>query len=212
MERTYSITSFKGLSSFIKDWTISEYVEDLAVLTGINLDGKENLFEIDLESFKKDLGEKYTEYINGLFSKVFSSQCGMSLIFLKMSSPKDYSVATDVIECSMVVDNPDMLYKEVRTLLDLHKEKLAPIIKEKHSSSKGWHSLMSNNIDDWTLPHVLEQEGLPYLECAMEYILMVVLDCPDLQERFIDECYIDSDLEARHYIYCTDDELNEKLC
>jgi hypothetical protein len=42
MEHAYQIASFKGLndSVFLNSQTISDYVEDLSVLTGINLDGK----------------------------------------------------------------------------------------------------------------------------------------------------------------------------
>lgn len=212
MEHAYQIASFKGLndSVFLNSQTISDYVEDLSVLTGINLDGKEHLFELDLSSFKKDLGTVYTQYLNELLQQVFGE--GIRLVFQKVVSPNDYSRATDVIECALLIDEPNKFYDLVREKLMKYKEKIAPMIETNHSSSKCWFSLMSKNIDDWVRPHVIEQEGLPYLEYAMEYIVSVELDISDLQDKFVDEWYIDSDIMSRHYIYCTDEELNEKLC
>ena len=142
----------------------------------------------DYWQHKEDIGEMFTDEINGKISEIFPS---FRYTFEKVISPKQYNYSTDEIYA-----RADFEWDEIMKYLADNKDAFDSYAKDNFTSYDGYWSFVPNNYDEF-----IEKMGLADARNLSSFIYGVVEFAlyhtfgDDIRNELNDDVYYDIDFE-----------------
>jgi len=122
-------------------------------------------WKVNLDTFKKELGEFYTTEIEKRYREVFGNT--FKLEFSEFWSPREYNFRNDVIYAKLIVGNNGEFESALVEKMNEHSDVIAKVINDRHSSRSGFASLMSNDFNEWIVK--INEFDTQYIGYAMYY-------------------------------------------
>lgn len=171
------LASFEGFYCSI--WSPDDDVYNYSVEEGAEEDKD---FTVDYKGYQKAVCEKYTDVWEEWMQEYIHED--IKLEFLQVWQPRFYNYVNDA--CEVRISLTHQAKKAIIEKIINHRDKIAGWIKENHTSSSGFISLLSNDIDDWggwVLFNTKAYHQANYLAYMLYYIVKAELEA----EGYTDE-------------------------
>lgn len=171
------LVSFEGFYCSI--WSPDDDVYNYSVEEGAEEDKD---FTVDYKGYQKAVCEKYTDVWEEWMQEYIHED--IKLEFLQVWQPRFYNYVNDA--CEVRISLTHQAKKAIIEKIINHRDKIAGWIKENHTSSSGFISFLSNDIDDWggwVLFNTNAYHQASYLAYMLYYIVKAELEA----EGYTDE-------------------------
>lgn len=171
------LASFEGFYCSI--WSPDDDVYNYSVENGAEEDED---FTVDYKGYQKAVCEKYTDVWEEWMQQYIHED--IKLEFLQVWQPRFYNYVNDA--CEVRINLTHQAKKAIIEKVKIHRDKIAGWIKENHTSTSGFLSFLSNDIDDWggwVLFNTEAYHQANYLAYMLYYIVKAELEA----EGYIDE-------------------------
>lgn len=171
------LASFEGFYCSI--WSPDDDVYNYSVEEGAEEDKN---FTVDYKGYQKAVCEKYTDVWEEWMQEYIHED--IKLEFLQVWQPRFYNYVNDA--CEVRISLTHQAKKAIIEKIINHRDKIAGWIKENHTSSSGFISFLSNDIDDWggwVLFNTNAYHQASYLAYMLYYIVKAELEA----EGYTDE-------------------------
>lgn len=171
------LASFEGFYCSI--WSPDDDVYNYSVEEGAEEDKD---FTVDYKGYQKAVCEKYTDVWEEWMQEYIHED--IKLEFLQVWQPRFYNYVNDA--CEVRISLTHQAKKAIIEKIINHRDKIAGWIKENHTSSSGFISFLSNDIDDWggwVLFNTNAYHQASYLAYMLYYIVKAELEA----EGYTDE-------------------------
>lgn len=171
------LASFEGFYCSI--WSPDDDVYNYSVEEGAEEDKD---FTVDYKGYQKAVCEKYTDVWEEWMQEYIHED--IKLEFLQVWQPRFYNYVNDA--CEVRISLTHQAKKAIIEKVINHRDKIAGWIKENHTSSSGFISFLSNDIDDWggcVLFNTEAYHQANYLAYMLYYIVKAELEA----EGYTDE-------------------------
>lgn len=164
------LASFEGFYCSI--WSPDDDVYNYSVEEGAEEDKD---FTVDYKGYQKAVCEKYTDVWEEWMQEYIHED--IKLEFLQVWQPRFYNYVNDA--CEVHISLTHQAKKAIIEKVINHRDKIAGWIKENHTSSSGFISFLSNDIDDWggwVLFNTKAYHQANYLAYMLYYIVKAELE------------------------------------
>nr|DAZ56936.1 MAG TPA: hypothetical protein [Caudoviricetes sp.] len=139
-------------------------------------------FTFDYKGYYKAICEKYTEVWEEWMQEYIHED--IKLDFLQVWQPRFYNYENDA--CEVRISLTHQAKKAIIEKAINHRDKIAGWIKKNHTSSSGFISFLSNDIDDWEAG-VLFNTDAYYQANYLAYMLYYIVKAELEAEGYTDE-------------------------
>lgn len=171
------LASFEGFYCSI--WSPDDDVYNYSVEEGAEEDKD---FTVDYKGYQKAVCEKYTDVWEEWMQEYIHED--IKLEFLQVWQPRFYNYVNDA--CEVRISLTHQAKKAIIEKIINHRDKIAGWIKENHTSSSGFISFLSNDIDDWG-GWVLFNKNAYHQASYLAYMLYYIVKAELEAEGYTDE-------------------------